>query len=289
MKNLPLIIIALVLIALIALTSIFTVDERERALVFRFNEIVNVDVEPGLHLKLPFLDSVRKFEKRYQILEAPPTAYLTLDKEYLDIDAYIIWRIGDVYQYYKSTSGSQARAKSLIEQRAIDVLKNKVSQRSMTEVISGKREELMSELTNEVASSTESELGIEIKDIRLMKVDFPDETRNSVFDRMRRDRNKEAELYRAEGIKEATKIQAQADKEREVLLAGAYRQAEELRGQGDGEAAAIYAQTYQQDSEFYEFYRSVTAYEEAFSDKSDVLLVSPENDFFRYMQESRPN
>lgn len=288
MKNIQLIIIVVALLALVAITSIFTVDERERALVFRFNEIVNVDVDPGIHMKIPFLDSVRKFEKRYQILETPPTSYLTLDKEYLDIDAYIIWRIGDVYQYYKSTSGSKARATSLIEQRAIDVLKNKVSQRSMTEVISGKREELMSELTNEVAGSTESELGIQIKDIRLMKVDFPDKTRNSVFDRMRRDRNKEAELYRAEGIKEATKIQAQADKEREVLLAGAYRQAEELRGQGDGEATAIYAEAYTQDPEFYEFYRSITAYEKAFAEKGDVLLVSPDNDFFRYMQNSKP-
>lgn len=287
MKKLPLLLIPVAILALIALMSVFTVKETERAVVVRLGKIIKPDVEPGLHFKVPFIDELKRFDARNQILDAPPTKYLTSDKEYLDVDSYIVWRIKDVQKFYVSTNGSMALASSLLERRALDVLKNKVAERSLNEVISGEREELMQELTVEVSEDAKNELGVEVVDIRVKRVDFPKETIADVYKEMQAGLKSKAELYRAEGRRDATKIIADADRQSQILVAEGEGASQRIRGEGDALAADIYARAYNKNPEFYKFYRSIKAYETAFSSKDDILVISPDSEFFDYLKQSK--
>lgn len=288
MKQAPMYVIgSLVLLVFLLLFSVFTIRETERGLLLRFGEIVNPDLKPGLHISFPW-DDVQRVDTRNQTLDAPPTPYLTADKEYLDVDAYIVWRVIDVQKFYVSTNNSNIQARSLLERRALDVLKNKVAERSMEEVISGEREQLMAELTRDVTEAAERELGVQVLDIRVKRVDFPKETIGNVYEEMRSDLNRIAELYRAEGRRDATKIRADADRQSEILIAQGEGESKRIRGEGDAEAAGIYAAAYSKNPEFYKFYRSVMAYENSFSSKQDIMVISPDSEFFDYLKSAKP-
>lgn len=265
-------------------SSTYTVKETERALLIEFGQIQNPDLAPGFGFKLPWQD-VRRFDARVQVLDTTPTEYVTRESNKLDVDAYVVWRIADNQQFYTATGGGQLlRARDLLAQRAIDGLKNKVSQRTLNEVISGKRDEMMAELTKEVAVATLTELGVEVVDIRVKKVDYLESNRESVFRRMRSDREREAREYRAEGKEESEKIRSEAEKQRTVILAEAFRAAQRLRGAGDARSAAIYSAAYGKDPEFFQFWRSMQAYRESLASPENVMVIQPDNDFFRQMK-----
>lgn len=264
-------------------TTMYTVSETERALLIEFGEIQDPELEPGLDWKLPWQD-VRRFDARVQVLDTRPTEYLTQESKILEVDAFVIWRIASNQQYYTATGGNVERARDLIAQRAIDGLKNKVSQRTLNDVVSGKRDEMMAELTKEVAERTNPELGVEIIDIRVKKVDYPEGAIESVFGRMRADRDREAREYRAEGREQAEKIRAEAEKERTVIVAEAFRSAQKLRGEGDARAAAVSAAAYGKDPEFFRFWRSMQAYRESFAAPENVIVVQPDSPFFSEMK-----
>lgn len=269
---------------LLGWSTLFTVKETERALLLEFGQIVKPDLAPGIKVKLPWQD-VRRFDARVQVLDTSPTEFVTRESNKLDVDAYVIWRIADNQQFYTATGGGQmVRARDLLAQRAIDGLKNKVSQRTLQEVISGARDEMMAELTSEVAAAVVAEMGVEVVDIRVKKVDYLDSNVESVFRRMRTDREREAREFRAEGKEEAEKIRSEAEKQRTVILAEAFREAQQLRGDGDGKSAAIYAAAYGKDPEFFQFWRSMQAYREALASPDNIMVIQPDNDFFRQMK-----
>lgn len=271
------------LVLLLAWSSVFTVSETERALLLEFGEIRKPTLEPGLDVKLPWQDVLR-FDARAQVLDTRPTEFLTQESKILEVDAFVVWRIADNQQFYIATSGALLRARDLVAQRAIDGLKNKVSERTLLDVVSGQRDEMMEELTREVAERVLPELGIEVLDIRVKKVDYPERAVGAVFDRMRADREQEAREHRAEGREEAEKIRAEADKTRVVTLAEAFREAQTLRGKGDAKAAAISAAAYGKDAEFYNFWRSMIAYRDALASPDNVMVVQPDSAFFKQMQ-----
>lgn len=268
---------------LLAWTCIYTIKETERALLIEFGDIKQPELTAGLGGKLPWQDVVR-FDARVQVMDTRPTEYLTQEKKILVVDAFVIYRIADNQQFYTATGGQIARARDLLAQRAIDGLKNKVSQRTLTEVVSGKRDEMMVELTNDLAARTMSELGVEVIDVRVKRADYPEAALNSIFQRMSTEREREAREHRSEGKEEAEKIRAEADKERVVLLASAFRDAQKTRGAGDGKAAAIYAAAYGKDPEFFNFWRSMLAYQESFAGPENIMVVQPDNAFFRQME-----
>lgn len=269
---------------LLAWSCVFTVKETERALLLEFGQIVKPELTPGLKGKLPWQD-VRRFDARVQVLDTTPTEFVTRESNKLEVDAYVTWRIADNQQFYTATRGGQMNlARDLLAQRAIDGLKNKVSQRTLQEVVSGARDEMMAELTAEVATTALAEIGVQVIDIRVKKVDYLDSNLESVFRRMRADREREAREFRAEGKEESEKIRSQAEKERTVILADAFRDAQRLRGDGDAKSAAIYAAAYGKDPEFFQFWRSMQAYRESFASPENVLVIQPDNAFFRQME-----
>lgn len=262
----------------------FTVSETERALLREFGEIRNPDIAPGLGFKLPWQDVIR-FDARVQVMDTRPTEYLTKESKILVVDAFVIYRIADNQQFYTATSGgSMANAQDLLVQRVIDGLKNKVSQRTLLDVVSGKRDEMMAELTADVGKQARPEFGVEVLDIRVKKVDYPESAVDAVFDRMRTERQQEAREHRSEGKEEAEKIRAEAEKQRTVLMAEAFRDAQRTRGEGDARAASIYAAAYGKDAEFFQFWRSMQAYRESFTGPENVMVIQPDNAFFRQMQ-----
>ncbi|MFZ5756947.1 MAG: protease modulator HflC [Pseudomonadota bacterium] len=265
-------------------SSTFTVSETERALLREFGEIRNPDLAPGIGFKLPWQDVVR-FDGRVQVMDTRPTEYLTKESKILVVDAFVIFRIADNQQFYTATSGGNlASAQDLLVQRVIDGLKNKVSQRTLVDVVSGKRDEMMAELTGDVGKLARPEFGVEVLDIRVKKVDYPESAVDAVFDRMRTERQQEAREHRSEGKEEAEKIRAEAEKQRTVLLAEAFRQAQRTRGEGDAKAAAVYASAYGKDAEFFQFWRSMQAYRESFAGPENIMVIQPDNAFFRQMQ-----
>lgn len=277
-------IIGVVFSLLLLWSCAYTIKETDRALLIEFGEIKKPELKAGLGWKLPWQDVVR-FDARVQVMDTRPTEYLTQEKKILVVDAFVVYRIADNQQFYTATGGGQmARARDLLAQRAIDGLKNKVSQRTLTEVVSGKRDEMMVELTGDLAARTMSELGVEVIDVRVKRADYPEAALNSIFQRMSTEREREAREHRSEGKEEAELIRAEADKQRVVLLATAFRDAQRIRGEGDGKAAGIYAGAYSKDPEFFNFWRSMLAYQETFTGPENVLVVQPGNDFFRQMQ-----
>jgi membrane protease subunit HflC len=281
--------IGLILVLLLASSTLYVVKETERAVMLRFGEVVKADIPPGLHFKLPSpINSIRKFEGRLLTLDAKPERFLTVEKKSLIIDSYAKWKIENVGQYYTATNGEESRTQALLSQLINDGLRNEVGERDMHEVVSGKRDELMAALTEKINAQALQDYGIKVVDIRVKQVDLPNDVRHSVYDRMNTERQKEAREHRSRGQEMAEGIRASADREKVVIEANAYRQAEELRGEGEAKASEIYTKSYNRNPEFYAFWRTLNAYENTFSSKSDVILLKPDNDFLRYMNTSKP-
>ena len=276
----------LTVVVLVGQQSLYTIKESERGVKLRFGEVISADLQPGLGFKLPVVHEIRRFEARNQVFDMDVGKYRVLYNEApvsVDVDSYVIWRVKDVKKYYTDTSGEADRAHYLVGSQVEAGLRDKFGALSLEEVVSGKREELTRELTAEITKKTEEQLGIEVVDIKVKKVELPESITETVYKNMQAERKKKADLERATGSKTAEGIRAAADRTVTVTLANAYEEAEKVRGAGDAEAAAIYAKAFGRDTEFYDFTRSLKAYETAFSSKQDVLLLSPSSDFFRYI------
>jgi membrane protease subunit HflC len=277
-------VIVLVGIAIILSFSIFTVHEREKAMLFQLGRIIRSDYDPGLYLKLPIVQNVRKFDARIQTLDAPPELYLTSEKKNVLVDSFAKWRISNTERFYKATGGNYARGGQRIGEFIKKGLKDEFGKRTIQDVVSGERSAIMDILTVS-ANEAAQEFGIDIVDVRIKRIDLPVEVSSAVFQRMQAERKRVAQDFRARGEEEAKRIRARADREREVTLAEAERDAQMLRGQGDAEAAKTYANAFNEDQEFFTLYRSLNAYRESFRDRSDILLLPPDSEFFRYFQD----
>ena len=283
-KSMAGVVVALLLVML-ASSSLYIIKETDRAVLLQFGEIVNPNLQPGLHVKIPVINKVRKFDGRVLTLDAQSQSYLTVEKKRLVVDSFIKWRVIDPQTYYTATSGDQFRAAERLFPSVDAGLRAQFGERTLTEVVSGERDELMVELTEALSQITRDELGIELIDIRIKKIDLPQEVSNSVYERMRTEREREARELRSRGQELAEGIRADADRQKTVIEAGAYREAQELRGEGDAESAGIYAKAYSRDPEFYSFYRSLNAYKEAFNQQGDIMILEPDSEFFRYLNE----
>ena len=264
-------------------STTFFVNETQRAMVFQLGEIKRADLKPGLHFKLPLVNNVRKFDARILTIDAQPELFLTSEKKNMSVDFFVKWRIANVKTYYKSTLGDRARAEGRIVQIVKDELKNQFGIRTIQEAISGEREEIMAELEAK-AQLVATELGIELVDVRVSRIELPEDVSESVYQRMRAERSRTAKDFRARGKETAENIKAQADKKRTVIIAEAYRTSQQEKGSGDAKSTSIYANAYNQDAEFYAFTRSLQAYANSFKSKSDMLVIDPDSDFFKYFK-----
>ena len=271
------------LLSFLGANAIFVVSEFERAVLLEFGKVVRSDIKPGLHFKLPIINEVRKFDARILTSDAPAERYLTLEKKAVIVDSFAKFRVENVQTFYTSTSGDERRAEDLLKERINDGLRGEIGKRTLYEVISGERDELMQVLRSNLNKVASDELGVTVIDVRVKRIDLPADVSQSVYNRMNTERDIEAREHRAKGQELALGIRADAEKQREVILAEAYSEAEKTRGEGDALAASIYASAFQKDEKFYEFYRSMTAYRNTFSNKGDVLLIQPDSDFFKYM------
>jgi len=278
---------ALVVTVLVVNASVYILPEYRKGVVLRFGKLQAVHPETGLNVKLPFADEVRVFDARILTLDAPPESYFTVQNKRLIVDSYAKWRVLDPALYYTSTSGSVDVAGRRLSVRISDGLRNEFGKRTLHEAVSGERDELMASLTETINETVGDQLGVEVIDIRVKRIDLPDDVRDSVYRRMAAAREKEAREYRSKGKEQAEIIRADADRQRTVIEAEAYRDAELLRGAGDAKSAALYALAYNKDPEFYSFVRSLTAYKTTFQTKGDIMLVDPDSDFFRYLKDSK--
>jgi membrane protease subunit HflC len=272
-------------ILFVASSSVYIVNQWETGVVLRLGEIVEADVEPGLHFKTPFINNVRKFDSRLQTLDAAPERYLTSEKKNLIVDSFVKWRIKDVEKFYTTMNGDPRLAGMKLGQIVKDGLRAEFGSRSVKEVISGERVE-MAQKIKATTESAASSFGIEVEDIRIKRIDLAKDISESVYRRMEAERHRVAKDLRSKGSESAEKIKADADRQRVVILADAYSEAEMLRGKGDATSAEIYAKAYNLDAEFYAFYHSINAYKNSFNDKSDIMLVDPKSDFFKYFNQS---
>lgn len=279
--------VLLVIAAIIVSMSVFTVDERETAINLQLGEVVRADYEPGLHFKMPVVQNILKFDKRIQNLDSDPELYLTLEKKNVKVDSFVKWRIKDVVRYYTSTGGSPGRASNRLSAVIQKSLKDEFGKRTIQQVVSGERTEIMDKLVYS-AENQAKELGIEIIDVRIKRIDLPEQVSASVYARMAAEREQVAKKFRSEGEEQGKKIRAEADREREVILAEAERDAQKVKGNGDGRATEIYANAFSKDAEFYSLYRSLGAYRNTFNRPSDVLLVEPNTQFFKYFKGAEP-
>lgn len=268
--------------------SMYQVGQWEKALLFRLGKIVNTDVQPGLHFKIPFVNNVRKYDGRILTLDVDPERFLTVEKKNVIVDSFVMWRIADVGRYYTAVLGDERHAGQRIEQIIKDGMRGQFSKRTIHEVVSGERDQIMRDLTVD-ANQQAAAIGIEVVDVRVKRVDLPAEVSNSVYRRMQAERARVAKEFRSQGAEEAEKIRADADRQRQVLIANAYREAEQVRGQGDARAAEIYAEAYGKDEEFYSFYRSLQAYQQSFLQGHDVMLLQPDSEFFEYFGGAKDN
>ncbi len=279
--------ILLLLLFALGFGSVFTVHETERALILRFGEIIRTGIEPGLHFKVPLIDRVKKFDIRILTLDARPERFLTSEKKNVIVDSFAKWRVVDVETFYKTVRGDPREANRLLDQIIKDELRNEFGKRTIRELVSGDRQEIRRLLLVKL-EPVAKRLGIQMVDIRIKRIDLPEEVADAVYKRMRSERAKVAADFRSRGQEEAEKIRAQADRKRTVILAEARRKAEEIRGEGDAQATAIYARAYERNREFFNFYRSLEAYRKAFGDGRDLLILSPDAEFFRYFSAPKP-
>ncbi|WP_421712720.1 protease modulator HflC [Alteromonas abrolhosensis] len=287
MKNL--LIAVFVLLVLLASGSLFAVKEGERAIVIQFGKVQRDEAtgetrvfEPGLHFKLPFIDSVRHLDARIQTLDGTPDRFVTSEKKDLIVDSYVKWRIEDFARYYLSTGGNKLQAEALLKQKVNNGLRSEFGTRTIAQIVSGERSALMNQAM-EQASTSSDELGIEIVDVRVKQINLPTEVSNSIFQRMRAERAAVAREHRSEGQEQAEVIKANIDAKVTVMLADAERNARQLRGEGDAIAAQIYADAYSKNADFYSFLRSMDAYKQSFNSKQDVMVIAPDSDFFKYI------
>lgn len=272
------------LAVLLIWSAAFTVDERQKALKFQFGEIIKSDFEPGLHFKIPFINSVKKFDARILTIDQRPERFLTQEKKDLIVDSYVKWRIADVVQYYKTTRGDELTAGRLLYENINNALRNEFGKRTIHEVISGDREQVMGVVTQEASIHSKS-LGIEVIDVRVKKVDYPDRVSQSVFQRMRAEREREARDFRSKGNEAAERVRADADRQSSIVIAEAKRDSEITRGEGDAEATEIFAEAFNRDREFYKFSRSLTAYANNFSSVDDIIIMQPDSDYFKFFKD----
>lgn len=263
--------------------SVFTVTERELAIKFRLGEFERADYTPGIYFKWPFINNVRKFERRILTLDAAPERYLTLEKKNVIVDAFIKWRISNVAVYYKTMSGDEGRAGERLSKVINDGLRGEFGKRSIQDAISGERSEIMNVITAQIEEQA-SQFGIEVVDVRIKRIELPAEVSSSVYRRMEAERARVAKDLRSRGAEAAERIRADADRQRTVILAEAYRKAEQLRGEGDAQASQIYARAFGRDERFYQLYRSLEAYRNVFNKQEDVLVLDPQSEFFKYFR-----
>ncbi len=275
-------ILALVIVVL-GLNSAYTVGQWQRAILFRLGQIVRTDVKPGLHFKVPFYNQVRKFDARILTLDAQPERLLTSEKKNVIVDAFVMWRISDPATFYKATGGDEQQAAARLDQIIKNGLRDEFGVRTIQEVVSGERSQIMNAMTR-LANAKAAGLGIRIVDVRIKRINLPVEVSQSVFQRMKAERERVAREFRARGKEAAERIRADADRQRTVILADAKRDAAKIRGAGDAEAAEIYAKAYSKDEKFYTFYRSLQAYRRMFHGKDSLLVLQPDNELFRYFQ-----
>jgi len=277
------IIVPLVLIAIIGWSSLFTVDQREYAILFRFQEIQRSDYEPGLHFMIPVVNTVLKFPKRLMYLESEPGRFLTKEKKDVIVDSFVKWKIEDVETFYKRTRGDETIARELLFQQINDSLRGEFGKRTVQEVVAGHRGDVTDIVTAAVREKGYG-LGVRVVDVRTKRINLPEEVSSAVYDRMRAERDRVARQLRSEGAEAAERIRAAADRDRTVILAEAYRTAEQTRGEGDAISAETYAGGYGRNEEFYSFYRSLNAYKKSFGKNQDILLLDPTSDFFNYFK-----
>jgi membrane protease subunit HflC len=277
----------LALIALLIVSgTVYTIDEREKAVVVRFGQVIRYDDTPGIHIKTPFLETVKVYDARILTMDADPQPFLTKEKKSVIVDSYVKWRIVDLLKYYVSVGGDEQKAKDRLAQLINSGLRDEFGKRNLRDVVSGDRRKIM-EILSANTDKEAVEYGIEVVDVRIQRVDLPAEVSQSVYRRMEAERARIAKELRAQGAEEAEKIRANAERQREILLAEAYRDAERLRGEGDARATATYGRAFGANPEFYSLYRSLNAYKESFKDKDDILIVDPSADFFRYFKNPR--
>ncbi|OGT76341.1 MAG: protease modulator HflC [Gammaproteobacteria bacterium RIFCSPLOWO2_02_FULL_56_15] len=285
MNNKLIISVILILVGLFASFSLFQIQQWERAIIFEFGEIKRSDYVPGLHFKLPWVNTVKKFETRLLNLEQQPQRFLTSEKKDVIVDYYAKWRISDVEQFYRATNGGDiSYANTLLAQRINSAIRDEFGRRTVQEVVAGDRTEVLSLVRNNTARLP-TEMGIAMVDVRIKKINLPDEVSSSVYSRMRAERTRVAKDFRARGSEAAERIQANADREREVILANAYRDSEMIRGEGDAGATEIYAASFGKNEEFYGLYRSLNAYQQSFKNGNDIMLLQPDSDFFKYFKD----
>lgn len=287
MKKIPYIVVGFLLAIIILATSTFTVDQREHAIVFRLGEIVSIKKEPGLYFKTPLIENVRFFDNRILTLNVQEAdRFITSEKKNVLVDSFIKWKIIDPAKYYVSVKGDEVQAERRISQTVNDGLRAEFGKRTIQNVISGERSEIMEILTERADRDLRS-LGIQILDVRLRRVDLPKEVSESVYQRMDAERKSVANELRSQGFAASEKIRADAEKQRDIIIAEAYKEAQKLKGDGDAKAAEIYANAYGKNPEFYAFYRSVEAYKNSFRDKSDIMVLDPSSDFLKYLRSSK--
>ena len=277
----PIILILLVGLAILGVSSVFIVTETEYAIKFQLGRIVKSDYQPGIHVKLPFVNNVRKYDRRLLTLDTSPEQMLTSEQKFVAVDSFVKWRIVDVENFYTSTQGNERVALNRLDSIVKDRIRNQIASRTLKEVISEQRVSTMQDIARE-ANSASAEFGIEVVDVRIKAIELPDDVRESVFRRMAADRQKAANLYRFEGREAAERIRANADREVQVILAEAERDGQTLRGEGDAISTEIYASSYGEDTEFYAFYRSLQAYGNSFGNSNDVMVLDPSSSFFDY-------
>ena len=274
----------MIALMVLAKLSLFTVDQRENAVVFQLGEIKDVITKPGLHIKLPIIQNVRYFDNRILTLDTPDTErFITSEKKNLLVDSFVKWRIQDVKQYYVSVQGDETRAQTRLSQTVNAALREEVGKRSVLDVVSGERDKLMEAVSKKVDEDAKK-IGVDIVDVRLKRVELPQEVSESVYRRMDAERKSVASELRSQGFSDGEKIRAEADKDREIILAEAYKKAQRIKGEGDQKASAIYGQAFSGNPEFYAFYRSLEAYKSSFKGKSDFLVLEPNSEFFRYFK-----
>ena len=291
MKNFLLAIIALIFV--LTVSSVFVVFEGQRGIVFQFSKIKRDGdtgdmkvYEPGLHFKFPFINTVRKIDARIQTLDEAADRFVTSEKKDLMVDSFVKWRIVNFSTYYLRTSGSIENARALLKQKVNNGLRTEIGTRTIKEIVSGDRDDIMAKAL-ESAESSREDLGIEVIDVRIKAINLPTEVSNSIYERMRAERTAVAKEHRSQGQEQAEIIRATIDAKVTVMLATAQKNAQEIRGEGDALAAKVYADSYSQDAEFYNFFRSLEAYEKSFSSKSDILVVKPDSDFFNYLKDAK--
>lgn len=273
------------LVALVvASLALFTVDQRENAIVFQLGEIKSIVAEPGLHVKIPLIQNVRYFDMRILTLDTPDAErFITSEKKNVLVDSFVKWRINDVRQYYVSVRGDEALALTRLSQTVNSSLREEFGKRTVTEVVSGEREKIMQVVRDKVEEDAKR-IGVQIVDVRLKRVELPQEVSEAVFRRMEAERRAVASQLRSQGFSDAEKIRAEADRDREVIIAEAYKEAQRIKGEGDARAWAVYAKAFGENPEFFAFYRSLEAYRSSFRSRSDILVLDPASEFFRYFR-----